>query len=211
MKKNLLILAALLPLASFAQNANALLGNFSAQMQRAKNLSVAFEYTYESKAENVRMEEKGTLLLMNNMYRLDLDATTIYFNGEVRWTYLKAVNEVTISQPNFLTDGIFANPAALFTFDEKDYNSVMRSEKTVNGRAILEVDLFPKDSQASFTNVNLRMDKNTLQPVGIVYYDRNGSSTAITITKFDTSVKPTPAYFTFDIKKCPNVEVVDMR
>jgi len=211
MRKIILTLAALLPSMVFAQDANALLRKFSEQMQKAKNLSVAFEYVYESQAENIRQGEAGTLLLLDNMYKLDLDASTIYFNGEVRWTYFKAANEVTISLPNVLTDGIFANPTALFVFDEKEYNSKLRSEKMVDGKTVVEVDLFPKDEQASFTNINLRMDKSTLQPVGIVYYDKNGSSVAIAVTAFDTSAKLSPADFTFDVKKHPNVEVVDMR
>jgi outer membrane lipoprotein-sorting protein len=205
MKKMFFTLAVLLPAMTFAQDANALLSKFSERMQKTKNLSVAFEYTFASQSE------KGTLLLMDKMYKLDLDASTIYFNGEVRWTYLKAANEVTISLPNFLTDGIFANPTALFVFNKEEYNSKLGSEKTVNGKTVVEVDLFPKDEQAPFTNINLRMDKSTLQPVSIAYYSKDGNNIAIAITAFNISVKPTPADFTFDTKKHPNVEVVDMR
>jgi len=211
MKKTLLTLAALLPALTFAQSTNALLGKFSEQMQKAKSLSIAFEYVYESRADNLRQSEAGTLLLKDNMYKLDLDATTIYCNGELRWTYLKAANEVTISRPSLLDDGLLANPAALLAIDEKDYSCKVRSEKVVNGKTIAEVDLFPKDKQATFTNINLRMDKSTLQPVGMAYYDKSGSSLTITVTKFDAAARPTPADFTFDPKKHPNVEVVDMR
>ena len=210
--KNIFLTLALLPSVAFAQDSNAsLLSKFSAQMQKAKNLSIAFEYVYENKAENLRQSDKGTLLLMGNMYKLDLDATAIFFNGETRWTYLKNANEVTISRPNPLEDGIFANPTALFALNEKDYNSKMRNEKVVDGKTILEVDLFPKDKLSMFTNINLRMNKSTLQPVSIACYDKSGGSVYISITAFDASVKPTPADFTFDVKKYPNVEVVDMR
>ncbi|MDR2937625.1 MAG: outer membrane lipoprotein carrier protein LolA [Prevotellaceae bacterium] len=211
MKKLLPILLVLLPLAGFSQNASALLQKFSAKMQKAKTMSITFEYAYENKAEGTQQTQAGTLLLKDNMYRLDWDGTTIFFNGEARWTYLKAVNEVSISLPNPLEDGIFANPAALFSVDEKDYNTKLRSEKTVDGKTIVEVDLFPKDEQASFTNINLRMDKSTLHPVSIAYYDKSGDNIFISVKKFDTSVAPTPTDFTFDAKKHPNVEVVDMR
>ena len=206
-----LTLAVLLPAMTFAQSANALLSKFSAQMQKTKNLSVAFEYTYEHAADNVRQRESGTLLLMDKMYKLDLDASTIYFNGEVRWTYLKSINEVTIALPSFLTDGILANPAALFVFDEKEYSTKLRGEKTVNGKAVVEVDLFPNDEQAAFTSISLCVDKSTLQPAGIVYYGKDGGTVTIAVTAFDTTVTLTPADFTFDAAKHPNVEVVDLR
>ena len=180
-------------------------------MQKTKTVALTFEYVYESPADNASESDKGVLLVKDNMYRLERDGSTVYFNGELRWTYLKSANEVTITLPNPIEDGIFSNPAALFSFDEKDYKHKLRSEKTVDGKIVVEVDLFPKDEQASYTNINLRMDKSTLQPVSVVYFDKNGSNVRITVKKFDTSVKPTPADFTFEVKKHPNVEVVDMR
>lgn len=211
MKRIFILLLALLPLVGFAQSAKSLLEKFSAQMQATKTAAITFEYVYESKADNAHQAEAGRLLLKDNMYRLERGDNTVYFNGKLRWSYLKSANEVTITLPNPLEDGMFANPAALFSFDEKDYKYKLKGEKSLNGKPVIEIDLFPKDEQAGYTNINLRMDKNTLHPASIMYFDRSGGSVYITVKKFDTSVTPTPADFTFDPKNHPQVEVVDMR
>ncbi len=212
MKKIFLTLITIIPALGFAQqDAKSILEKFSAQMQKAKNVAISFEYVYENSTDQAKEREKGELLVKDNMYRLDWDASTIYFNGEVRWTYIKSANEVTITLPNPIEDGIFANPSALFSINEKDYKYKMRGEKALDGKPIVEVDLFPKDNKADYTNINLRLDKATLQPLSIIYYDKSGGSVYIAVKRFDTSVKTTLTDFTFDIKKHPNVEVVDMR
>ncbi len=210
MKKAFLALAIILPALGFAQDAKSLLEKFSAQMQKTQTLSVSFEYVYTT-ADQTKESEQGVLLVKDNMYKMEWDGSTIYFNGELRWTYLKSANEVTISLPNPIEDGIFANPAALFSIDAKDYKYKLRPERTEGGKTIAEIDLFPKDAQATYTNINLRLDKKTLEPVSIIYFDKSGSSVFVAIKKFDTTVNPSAAEFTFDVKKHPNVEVVDMR
>ncbi|MDR3366410.1 MAG: outer membrane lipoprotein carrier protein LolA, partial [Prevotellaceae bacterium] len=138
--------------------------------------------------------------------------SAIYCNGQLRWTYLKSVNEVTINTPNMLEDGVFSNPSMLFSFDPKDYRYKQRSDRaSAAGKVAVEIDLFPKDKNADYTAINLQLDKATFLPVNIIYYGKNGGSVAVKIHKIDVAVKPTPADFTFDAKKHPNVEVVDMR
>ncbi|MDR2814011.1 MAG: outer membrane lipoprotein carrier protein LolA [Prevotellaceae bacterium] len=212
--KNLIIalIATAIPAAGFAQQPKSALEKFAAQMQSLKTVAMDFEYGYENAAEKTGNRQQGRLLIMDKMYRLDWSESAIYFNGQLRWTYLKSVNEVTINTPNMLEDGIFSNPSMLFSFDQKDYRHKQRSDRTnAEGKVIVEIDLFPKDKKAAYTGINLQLDKATLLPVSITYYGKDGGNVAIKIKKIDLAVKPTPADFTFDAKEHPNVEVVDMR
>jgi outer membrane lipoprotein-sorting protein len=188
------------------------LEKFAAKMQSLKTVAMDFEYEYESATDKTNNRQQGQLLIMDKMYKLDWEASAIYCNGQLRWTYLKDANEVTINTPNMLEDGIFADPSMPFSFDEKDYRHKLRSERTnEKGKTIVEIDLFPKDSKADYTRIGLQLDKATLLPENITYYGKNGGNVAITIHKIDLAMKPTPADFTFDAKKHPGVEIIDMR
>ncbi|MDR1341861.1 MAG: outer membrane lipoprotein carrier protein LolA [Prevotellaceae bacterium] len=212
MKKLIVFAALLLPALLFAQNARDVVEKFMAQMKNLKTVSMDFEYRYENAAEKTDSRQQGRLLIMGKMYRLDWEASAIYCNGQLRWTYLKEVNEVTINTPNMLEDGIFADPSLLFSFDEKDYRHTLRSEQaSVEGKAVLWIDLFPKDKKADYTSISLQVEKSTLLPVSIAYYGKNSGNVTVKIQKIDAAVKPTPADFTFNAKNYPDVEVVDMR
>jgi outer membrane lipoprotein-sorting protein len=197
---------------AFAQSTKSVLEKFMEKMQGLKTVSMSFEYRYENAAEGASDRRQGSLLIMGKMYRLDWGESAIYFNGQLRWTYLKSANEVTISAPNLLEDGIFADPSMLFSFDEKDYRYKQRSEQaSKEGKAIVEIDLFPKDKKAAYTAIRLQLEKSTLLPASIVYSGKNGGNVTVQIHKIDPAVKPTLADFTFDAKKHPDVEIVDMR
>ncbi|MDR0711473.1 MAG: outer membrane lipoprotein carrier protein LolA [Prevotellaceae bacterium] len=212
MKKWIVAIAAALPALGLAQQTKNALEKFAAQMQGLKTVAMDFEYYYESAADNTSTRQQGQLLISDKMYRLDWGESVIYFNGQLRWTYLKSVNEVTINTPNALEDGIFSDPSMLFSFDPKDYRPKQHGDRTgADGKAIVEIDLFPKDSKADYIRINLQLDKATLLPESVAYYGKNGGNVAIKIQKIDRAVKPTPADFTFDVKKRPGVEVVDMR
>ncbi|MDR1415864.1 MAG: outer membrane lipoprotein carrier protein LolA [Prevotellaceae bacterium] len=211
-KKLIAFAAVLLPLLGIAQNTKTVLEKFMAQMKNLKTVAIDFEYRYENAAEKADNRQQGQLLIMDKMYKLDWETSAIYCNGQLRWTYLKDVNEVTINTPSMVEDGIFADPSMLFSFDEKDYQHKLRSERAnVEGKVVLEVDLFPKDKKTGYTSIRLQVEKATQLPVSIVYYGKNGSNVTVKIQKIDAAIKPTPADFTFDVKKRPDVEVVDMR
>jgi len=208
MKNILLLVASLMPAVLAAQS---VLEKLAVQMQALKSASLDFEYTYENDRDNTRDVQRGSLLMAGSMYRLDRGQSVIYCNGTTRWTYLKDANEVTISQANVIEDGVFANPSLLFSFDDKDYVCKPRSDRREDGRTLLEVDLFPKDAKADYTNINLRLDKASLMPVRVAYYSKGGGSVTIRVDRVETAPKTAPSDFSFDAKKFPDVEVVDMR
>lgn len=208
----LLTSIALLPVLGFAQNAGSTLEKFMAQMKSFKTVSIDFEYHYENATEKADSRQQGSLLLMDKMYRLEWEASAVYYNGQLRWTYFKDIGEVTINTPSIMEDGIFSDPSMLFSFEEKDYHHKLRGERTgANGKAVVEFDLSPKDKNAGYTRINLQLEKDTLLPVSIKYYGKNSGNVTIKIQKIDPAVKPAPADFIFDAKKHPDVEVIDMR
>lgn len=207
-----LIVATVAPAPGFAQPAGSTLEKFAEQMQSLKTVAIDFEYQHAHAAETAGMPQRGRLLIMDRMYRLDWGESTIYCNGQLRWTHLKSVDEVTVSTPSLLEDGVFSDPSMLFSFDPKDYRTRQRDDRTsAEGKVVVAIDLTPKDKKAAYTAINLQLDKVTLLPVSIIYHAKDGGSVTVKVKKVDRTVKPTAADFTFDPKKYPDVEVVDMR
>ncbi|MDR0566371.1 MAG: outer membrane lipoprotein carrier protein LolA [Prevotellaceae bacterium] len=204
--------AAAAPAESFARQPKSALEKSAEKMQRLKTVAIDFEYQQASGADASALYRRGSLLIMDRMYKLDWGESAIYFNGQLRWTYLKGVNEVTINTPNPLEDGLFYDPAMLFSFDQKDYRHQLHPDRTTAaGKVVVAVDLFPKDKNAAYTLISLQIDKATHLPLAIAYHGKDGSRVTIKVSKVDPAVKPTAADFTFDVAKHPDVEVVDMR
>jgi outer membrane lipoprotein-sorting protein len=208
----LLLSFALLPSFAFAQSTNIkkLVKTFSQQMQEYKALEVHFSYVLNNAAENIHDSHSGKALMSNGMYRLDIGGNVIYSNGATRWTYIKSANEVTISTPNPIEDGILGNPTALFVIDENDYSYKLLTE--IAEKNIVEVELTPKDpAKTPYKSIILGLNKVAATPISVKYFGADGNNLNIIVSKFNPNVKPTAADFTFDVAKHSGVEVVDMR
>ncbi|MDR1225380.1 MAG: outer membrane lipoprotein carrier protein LolA [Prevotellaceae bacterium] len=215
MKKVLAISLLLISSATmFAQNMSTkkLVKTFSQQMQEYKALEVHFSYVLNNTAENIHDSQIGKALMSNGMYRLDIGSSVIYSNGATRWTYIKNANEVSISTPNPIEDGILGNPTALFIIDENDYKYKLLTEITAKDVTKVEVELTPKDAtKTPYKSIILGLNKATAAPISIKYFGTDGNNLNIAIAKFNANVKPSTNDFVFDITKYPGVEVVDMR
>ncbi|MGL4364740.1 MAG: LolA family protein [Bacteroidales bacterium] len=180
-------------------------------MTSLKSAAITFEYNFENPANKMREQVQGKLLFLDNMYQLHLGELQLYCDGKVRYTYFTKVNEVSISKPNPLEDGILANPTALFIIDQKEYHYKMRSDKIEEGISIAEVDLFPRDKKTDYSNINLRFDKNFLLPRSIAIFQKDGTSIKLKIKKIEENVILNLKDFGFDPTQYPNIEVIDLR
>jgi outer membrane lipoprotein-sorting protein len=118
------IIAMLAPTLGLAQQPKGVLEKFAAKMQSLKTVAMDFEYLYKNATDKTGASQQGHLLIMDKMHRLYWGESAIYFNGQLRWTYLKSVNEVIINSPNMLEDGMFSDPSILFSFDPQKHPNV---------------------------------------------------------------------------------------
>jgi outer membrane lipoprotein carrier protein len=182
-------------------------------MAQAKTWT-SFEADFSSRLQNTRdklnVEQKGTMKVKGNKFRLQLDKNTIINDGRTLYTYSKESNEVTLSDPAEMDTEL--DPSKLFTQYEKGFKSQFVEERVDDGVAVQVVKLFPLDAgKKPFHTVVLTVDKNKTEPRSIQVLYKDGNIVTYTLTRFVPNTELADALFTFDKAKYPGVEVNDMR
>lgn len=199
---------------TFAQNdpkAKAILDEVSKKYRTFNTVKVTFSYTIDNPQAKIKDTQTGTLLVRSktNKFKVSLKGQEVISDGKTQWTYLVADKEVQITQVDTNPDAL--NPAKIFTLYEKGFKYLYVGDSKINRKTCHIVDLIPLDDKRSFFKVRLQIDKVSKQISNALIFDRNGSRYTYTIKSFDTSIQEPESSFSFDPKKYPGVEVVDLR
>jgi outer membrane lipoprotein carrier protein len=190
--------------------AKAILDQVSAKFKTMKTLKANFALTINDAKGKVKDTKKGTFLMKGNKYRVNMAGQQIICDAKSVWTYLQNNKEVQITtfDPNAQT----ISPAKLFSGSyTKEYKSTYAGEKTVAGKKVDVVELVPVAGGKSFSKVQLYVDKASTMISGGNIYDKSGSSYGYSISGVTANPAIADSEFTFDTKKNPGVEVIDLR
>ena len=188
------------------QVAKDVLDRLSATTKSYKNMTVGFDFIFENKNQNINEKQKGTLVLQEEMFRLEMEEQIIINNGESQWIYLADMNEVQIMDHD--PEDQIISPNKLFTIYEEGYKYIYVGAESVKGKRLQIIDLFPKESGA-FMKVTLVVDaaKNELQKITI--NDKNGGTYSYLVSSFESNTNIAP--FTFNTTNYPGIEIIDLR
>ncbi|RYD57414.1 MAG: outer membrane lipoprotein carrier protein LolA [Sphingobacteriales bacterium] len=216
MRKTLLLCAVLI--CNFAGIANAqndakakaILDAVSKKMTALKSLKADFALHLAAANGKLKDTKKGTIVLKGQKYRVTLPGQEIINDNKTVWTYLKDANEVQVATFNPNDQGI--SPAKFFTnFYDKEYSYKYAGTRKVNNKNCDIIELTPIAKNKPFTKVELAVDKATSTIAGGNIWEKSGNKYQYDISAFTPNAAVTDAQFTFDAKKYPGVEVVDLR
>lgn len=182
-------------------------------MSKKYKAITAFEANLTSglsnESEGVNEEFKGKITVKGDKFRLLLDDQEVINNGTTVWTYLPAAKEVNID--NFDPGSDEVNPTKIFDMYKKGFKYLYLADKTEGGVLCEEVDLVPEKKDAQYFKIKMMISKKDKSIQSWTMFDRSGNRYKYTITKFTPNVKVDDSFFTFDPKKYPGVEVIDLR
>lgn len=211
-KLSILIILCITVISSYAQKdkkAEKLLGTISNRYKKFKTNKADFTYTIESKVNKSQEKQKGTIFIKGNKFRLDIAGQVIICDNESVWTYSKEVNEVQINKYNPKQATIRLDD--IFTMYDKGFLYKMDEEKKEGNKELAIVELTPKDKKKNFFKIKLTIDKTNQSIIKSVVYDKSGNIHTYIITNQVPNIKMEDGFFTFDPKKYPKVEVIDLR
>lgn len=202
MRKKIYLLALALSLAVsvFAQKdkqAREVLDKTAAALKQAEGVRATFGGTAQ-----------GTLLLKGDRFYLSSGGIQSWFDGKTQWSYLEDSEEVNVSNPT-PEELQTINPYSLLSIYKNGYNYKYAGVKSRNGKQGYEVILTPEKKQ-DITAITLFVSK-TYQPIYIKVEQSNKSVNEIMVNSYQTHQPLDNATFTFDKKKFPNAEVIDLR
>ena len=216
MKKNIVYLVVAFLFTTnltFAQSdatAKAILAGVSKKYRSYDVIKADFVYTIKNPQANINESQSGVLYSKSkaNKYKVAIANQEMISDGKVQWTYLKADNEVQLSEIDDSSTAL--NPAKIFTMYEKGFKYVYLGETTIGGKKYQNIELAPLQTR-SFSKIKLRIDKVNKQISNIVVNDKNGNVYTYLIKSFIPNVKVSDTIFSFNPKAHPGVDVVDLR
>jgi outer membrane lipoprotein carrier protein len=213
MKKTFLaVIFLVLAKVTFAQYDPKALEILEAMGEKYKSLptyEANFAYALSNDVENIKEEFKGKLTVKGDKYRISLPEQEVINNGVTVWTYLPEVKEVNID--NYDKNSGDINPLKIYEIYQKDFKYLYIQDKAEGGVTCEEIDLVPEKKDAQYFKIKLMIKKKDKVISSLTMFDKGGNRYKYTITKFVPNPNVPDSYFTFDTKKHPDVEVIDLR
>jgi outer membrane lipoprotein-sorting protein len=199
---------------SYSQNvskAATILAQVSKQYRTYNVVKAEFTFTIDQPKANFNKTEKGTLYVKANAnkYKMIMPERDLISDGKNQWSYLKDDQEVQLTHVDNSPDAL--NPAQIFTLYEKGFKSNYTGERKIGSKVYQTIDLTPLDTKKSYAKVRLTIDKSAKQVTNVLVFDKGGAKYNYSVKSFVPNVKVPETTFTFDVKKYPGVEVVDLR
>lgn len=182
-----------------AQNATSVLDKSSATLRAAGNVKIGFTLELDGGAS------AGYIKLQRQKFVVNVGGSITWFDGKTMWTYVKANEEVNVTNPS--ADAVAKmNPYAFLSFYKKGY-----TVKMGKGTAKEHEVLLTGKSGSPYTNVVVRINKSTQYPTFIKMTSLKGAVTTIRCNSFLKNQKYKDSTFQFNKKNYPDAEIVDLR
>lgn len=215
--KKIFFTATIILLTFFSQaqqdaKAKGILDEVSAKTRSFKSISADFSFSMVNKAMSINEKNDGSIKLKGQKYLVDLPGAgiKIYSDGKTNWNYMKQGNQVTISTID-KDSGELMDPTSLFTIYERGFTSKFIAEKNVGGKTVYQIELFPDKKEFDVSKVTIDINKETMMIQSAQLVGADGNLYGITVKKMETNKEFADAEFTFDAKKFPDVEIIDLR
>lgn len=185
--------------------AEAILNAMSKNYEGLKSYKATFTFISEG-----GRDAKGEVAVKGEKFHLKMSGQEVFNDGKIMATYAPETKEVTLQDydPAELGD---LNPTKIFTAYKKDYKYKFLKESKEGGETYETIELVPTSSYAKMSKVQIKVDKKDKSIKKWRILMSNGQLVTYTIDKFQPDLNVADSYFSFDAKKFPGVEVVDLR
>jgi len=182
------------------ESAKALLDLASSTMSAYDNLSMDFDYVLDNKAEDVKQEMSGDVILEGEKYVVNLFGSTQIFDGSKTYTIIPENEEVNIMDADIDEDNSFT-PSKFYSFYKSGYNYSLSDSKQIDGKTIQFVKLTPIDTNSEISEILVGIDTKTNRIFQVIEVGTNKTRTILTAKNIRTNQPLEASVFTFDEKK----------
>lgn len=191
-------------------DAKKVLDAVSAKFKTYKSPQASFTYRIENAQGKVLSSKKGTVAMKGNKYRVSIPGMEIFSDGKTSWNYDKSANEVTVKEVE-PASGEFT-PQKLFTaFYDRDFLYKLNGDRKEGNKQLQEIEMTPTNKNRPFHKIYLWVDKRTKTIYSAKILEKTGNRYSYTVNSFNSNAAIPETHFSFDKKKYPGVEVVDLR
>ena len=184
-------------------NAEALIRVLVNQVKSHQNMEMKFSYQISPDEKTLIDALKGKAWLQGEAYKIELPEQQTISDGKTIWSYLVDDEEVLVSNA---TEGTDNTPLKLLTSLDKNYAATL-TNIDAQGNAVIEL----ANPKGQYKRITLKINAKKTELKNVDIYMEDGSKVMITIEEMKFDQQLDDNFFTFDAKKHPNVDVIDMR
>ena len=184
-------------------NAETLVRLMVDQVKSHKNVEMAFSYQISPDGKNLGDSEKGHAWLQGEAYKIEMAEQQTISDGKTIWSYLIDDEEVMVSNAS---DGVDNTPLKLLTSLDESYVATLTG---IDNQGIATVELANPKGQYKRVTLKINTKKTELKSADI--YMEDGSKVIVNVEEMKFDQQLDSNFFTFDTKKQPKVDVIDMR
>lgn len=190
-----------------AQNGTAALDRVVEKIRRSSDLSAAFTLTVYNALNEPVDKQSGTIKLSGDKFYWTTPAMTVWYNGQLQWAYVKASEEVNLTEPT-PAEIASINPYTLITTYKQNFNVKALKAKNSQQRV---AELTPKKKGTQIDRVVLTVNASNWMPQSFQIYYSDRTHSTIALSRLVTGQNFSDATFVFDKKQYPKAEVIDLR
>ena len=173
------------------------------QMKSHDNVEMDFSYQTSPDGKNLSDSEKGHAWLQGQAYKIEMAEQQIISDGQTIWTYLVDDEEVMVSNAS---EGEDNTPLKLLTSLDESYVATL-TQIDPKGNATIEL----ANPKGQYKRVTLKANASKLAINSLDVYLDDGTKLIVNIEEMKFDQELGDKFFTFDTKKHPKVDVIDMR
>lgn len=204
--------ALLLTIAASAQYDPKALEILDAMSKKYKSIP-AFEANISCNLTNdvdkINEEFAGKITVKGDKFRMVLPEQEVINNGATIWTYLPEAKEVNID--NYDPNSEDVNPSKIHEVYKKNFKYLYLQDRVESGVMCEEIDLVPEKKETQYFKIKMLINKKEKTIQSFTLFDKGGNRYKYTISKFTPNAKIDDGLFSFDPKKYPGVEIIDLR
>lgn len=151
----------------------------------------------------------GEMIIAGEMFQIQTEQTTTWFDGKNQWTYLHDNNEVNVSTPT-PSELQSMNPYAFLNIYKQGFNYTV-SNGTLRNNPVYTIRLTAESKDNDLQEILLDVTQRYYTPYCIRLRQKDNSWTKIVVRSFKDKQKFDKKDFTFPEKKFPGAEIIDLR
>jgi len=174
-------------------------------------IQIDFDYIREDLKAETSVEGSGTLVLMGEKYKIDLEEAVIWFDGEKQYSLNMEIEEVYISVPEPENkDFMFSDPIRLLRNYKEAFKYRAMGEVEVNGSPVTEIQLYPEELGGPYALIKIYFSTVTSELESIVIRHKEGILYTMEVAEMERMEDPGDDFFRFSNDDYPNVDVIDL-
>jgi outer membrane lipoprotein-sorting protein len=208
----LVTICVLISIPTEAQQAEAdkLLAEVQENIKQLEPLEAELELIIDFPEEG---EEKQMIQVkqQGKKYRVKLDNMLIISDGETRWTYLEAANEVQIDRAASADFQMGSLQGWIEMMGAEEYTYAITGEEMVDGKEVLNIEFKPNDPASQYSKARIRVSKKEKLPVTMEAFEKTGTTYILKSNTMKSLAEIDPREFLFNAEDYPGVFIEDLR